>query len=300
MPEETNPTLDAILRKRRRRTILRVGGVGAVLAIGGVLYWRTGGSEPDASQPTPQTPTAAIAPAPAPEVAPAAMPPADPVDPQPSAEARPIPPLRESDGFVRESAAGLSSRPEWTTWIATDELIRRFVAAVDAVGQGESPAEQAPPSMRPARRFEIASSGALEVASAASFARYDGLTAVLTSLDTRGLVAARGELAPLLEEAHRDLGHGDRTFEAALRDAIFALLSTPSIVGQPPLERLTLGYGYVDPELEQLSAAKKQLLRFGPENVLRLQEKIREVAIALGIPAAELPPTPRYAVPAVP
>jgi len=295
MSEQTNPTLDSILQKRRRRTILRVVGAGAALAIGGLLYWLYGRGEHAEPPPPPEPASAEVVPGPAPVVAPAAE--SAPVaESESAADARPLPPLPASDAFVREGVARLSSRPEWVAWLASEELIRRFVAAVDSVAQGESPVEQAPAAMRLQGRFEVAPSGAIEVASPSSFARYGGLTEVLVGVDTQGLVQARRELGPLLEEAYHDLGHPNRTFDAALRDAIFRLLSTPTVVGEPPLERLTLGFGYVDPALEDLSAAQKQLLRFGPENAARIQQKVREVAVALGIPESELPRTPRYEV----
>ena len=50
-----------------------------------------------------------------------------------------------------------------------------------------------------------------------------------------------------------------------------------------------IGYAYVDPRLESLSAAQKQLLRMGPENVRTIQAKLREIALALGIPDSRLP-----------
>lgn len=300
-PDETNRTLDAILARRRRKAILQVVGFGAVIAIGGALYWIFGRSEPVEPLPATPMPTAEVAPPASAPVAPETAAPAPPIDPMPDADARPLPPLQESDAFVRGEAARWSSRPEWTTWLATDELIRRGVASVDAIAQGESPAEQAPASMRFKQRFEVVSPSpeASPVASPASFARYDLLTNVLTSLDATALARARRTLGPLLDAAYHDLGHSNRTFDQALRDAIFALLMAPDVVGQPPLEPLTLGYAYVDPDLEELSDAKKQLLRFGPANVARLQQKIREVAVALGIPAEELPRTPRHEVRAV-
>ena len=42
--------------------------------------------------------------------------------------------------------------------------------------------------------------------------------------------------------------------------------------------------------LESLTNAQKQLLRMGPRNVKLIQAKLREVAVALGIPASRLPP----------
>ena len=44
------------------------------------------------------------------------------------------------------------------------------------------------------------------------------------------------------------------------------------------------------PQLQELSAAQKQLLRMGPQNVRTVQSKLREIATALGIPASRLPP----------
>lgn len=297
-PETTNRTLDEILAKRRRRSLVRAGGAGAVLAITGALYWAYGRSEPVAPVPTTGEPTPAVAPTPAEELAPEATPSVVPIDSPPLADTRPLPPLQESDDFVRSTVAPWSSRPEWTAWLATDELIRRAVAVVDAIARGESPADQAPAAMRFKQRFEVVSrsSEAKPVASPASFARYDVLTNVLTSLDAATLAETRRALAPLLDAAYHDLGHPNRTLDQALRAAIFSILSTPDVVGEPPLEPHTLGHGYADPALEDLSDAQKQILRFGPANVARLQQKLREIAVALGIPAEELPRTPRYEV----
>ena len=45
----------------------------------------------------------------------------------------------------------------------------------------------------------------------------------------------------------------------------------------------------VDTELEGLSQAQKHLLRMGPENILRINSKLRELAQALDIPSRKLP-----------
>jgi hypothetical protein len=44
-------------------------------------------------------------------------------------------------------------------------------------------------------------------------------------------------------------------------------------------------YSYAKPALENLSPAQKQLLRMGPDNVKRVQIKLRELRDALGDPA---------------
>jgi len=50
-----------------------------------------------------------------------------------------------------------------------------------------------------------------------------------------------------------------------------------------------IGYGFADLDLEALTAAQKQLLRMGPRNVRIIQSSLRQIALALGIPAERLP-----------
>lgn len=290
MTDAPNPTLDAILeRRRRKRTLLALLGVGVALAGAGGFFWLRGAGE-DASSISPPTPAPAAI---APDTKPAAPAPApeavlEPTPPMPPTQ--PLPPLEKSDSRVRELAARWSSRPELLTWLASDELIRRVVAAVDATARGESPTDQAPASMRLKGRFEVVESGAAWGAAPGAYARYDLLTEIVSGLDSEALVLAYRELSPLFDEAHRALGSPIGSFDGALRQAIQELLSTPKIAGQPLLEPLLPGHGYVDPELEGLSAVQKQLLRFGPTNAPRIQQKVREIALRLGIPESQLPP----------
>jgi len=47
------------------------------------------------------------------------------------------------------------------------------------------------------------------------------------------------------------------------------------------LTRLSVAYGFADARLQRLEPAQKQLLRMGPENVKRVQAKLRELVAAL-------------------
>ncbi len=304
MSEDPGSTLDSILRKRRRRTLLRAlaAGLAIALAAAGVFYWLRGAEPPGEASAPPSQPLGErvaepAAPAPGADPALAA---AEPGDSSAAEVVRPLPPLGESDPIVREIAGRLSSRPELPVWLASDELIRRVVAAVDAIAQAKSPVDQAPTSMRPRGKFEVVASEAGLVAAPSAHARYDLLTEVVAGLDGEGLVRAYHELEPLVEEAYRDLGHPSGSFAAALRAAIFELLAAPTLIGQPTLVPLEPGHGYADPALEELSAAQKQLLRFGPANTARIQHALQELAGRLGIPESELPRSPIYAAPASP
>jgi hypothetical protein len=54
----------------------------------------------------------------------------------------PVPPLDQSDEFVRALVRQLSSRPELVAWMAGPNLARTLVAAVDKIAIGSRPARE--------------------------------------------------------------------------------------------------------------------------------------------------------------
>ena len=82
------------------------------------------------------------------------------------------------------------------------------------------------------------------------------------------------------------------SFDQTLERAIVRLLETP--VPDGPVRLVpsgAAGYMYANPSLEGLSAAQKQLLRTGPRNARVIQDALRAIALALGIPESRLPPS---------
>jgi len=225
-------------------------------------------------------------PAPAPPPLPAAEFPAPPPSRQPVAETRQpaieLPPLNASDGVVARLVGELSSHPRLAAWLANDDLIRRFVATVANVADGASPKVHLP-FLRPAEAFAVRGSADRRTVDPDTWRRYDTLVEVFTSLDTEGSARLYRQLSPLFEAAWQDLGAPDGSVDEALARAIGRLLAVPVLDGAPRLEPRGITWAYADPELEALSPAAKQLLRMGPENVHRVQAKLRELAGALGI-----------------
>jgi len=200
------------------------------------------------------------------------------------AEAGPVsinlPPLDESDGLVRIMAQELSANPRLAATLATDELIRKFVAAVVNIGAGETPAAHLG-VLAPEGEFHAVTKAGQLVVDPASYRRYDGLTEVFVSLNTAGTVQLYYQLKPLLDVAYRDLGYPDGDFHESLLVAIDELIATPLIEGDIEVESGVLSYRYRDPDIESLSDVDKHLLRMGPENVGAIQAKLRELSVAL-------------------
>ena len=207
----------------------------------------------------------------------------------PAATAPPLelPALDASDAAVRELVALLSSSPRLATWLANDELVRRFTVAVVNLAEGSSPSRHVP-FMGPASEFEGYSADDRMLVDPHSFARYDPIAEVFEAVDTEGAVQLYRNLYPLMDEAYRDLGYPSGGFDEALLRAFRELLATPVPAGEIELVPKVASFEYADVGLESLSAACKQLLRMGPRNTVRIQAKLRELGGALGYSEADL------------
>ncbi len=195
----------------------------------------------------------------------------------------PLPPLDGSDAFVRDLLARLSERPELAAWLAPDHLVRRFVATVDNIADGVSPAPHLA-HLRPQEGFTARNAEGRWVADTKGHRRYEALTSTFVDLDSEQTANLYRALRSLCDEAYRELGYPGRTFDQTLAAAIDRLLAVALPDRPPELVAQATVFVYADPTLEQLPAAEKQLLRLGPANARRVQAKLRELAQALGLP----------------
>ncbi len=231
------------------------------------------------------------APAPAAEAPAAIAEPAPP--PQPlGAEPYPVkvPPLDLSDAIVRELLQKLSSHPRVVAWLATDGLVRNFASTVLNIAEGRVPATGLS-ALRPAMPIRIVSRDGAQFVDPRSFQRYDAVADAIRSVSPADAARLFATLKPRLEEAHRELGVPETSFEATLERAIVLLLQTPPSGEQVSVQPMSTGIGYAfsDARLEALTAAQRQLLRMGPRNVRIVQDSLRQMALAVGISASRLP-----------
>jgi hypothetical protein len=189
--------------------------------------------------------------------------------------------LATSDAAVREVVKSASSHPQLAKWLVNEDLVRRFVASVDNVAEGRSPRQQLE-FMQPTTPFRILDRRGTSYMNPASYHRYDLAAEVLESLDVAGTVALYRELRPLIDEAYREISPPGSQFDDRLLEAIDHLLAVEVPSGDVELEERTVAtYAYADERLESLSDAQRHLLRMGPDNVRRVQAKLREIRDAV-------------------
>lgn len=231
-----------------------------------------------------RTPTEPIAEAPVPAAAPA--PPPEPLGTDP--DEVDVPPLAESDPLVRELVTRLSSHPRVAAWLATDGLIRNFTLVVTNIAEGTSPAGRLKP-LQPSGKLAVLERDGGMFLDPRSYERYSSVASAIEAIDPQGAARLYATLKPRIEEAHRELGTPEPSFDRTLERAIVRLLSTP-VPGEPvAVEPRGIGYGFADERVEGLTAAQKHLLRMGPQNARRVQRSLRAIALELGIHPERLP-----------
>jgi len=201
--------------------------------------------------------------------------------------------LNDSDGLMRQIVPELSSHPRLADWLKTKDLIRKFVAAVDNIAEGQSPRSHVD-FFAPARAFKIRNADGRTYIDPSSFDRYNPASDVFISLDARACARFYRAIKPLVQEAYRDLGYPNEDFDNTLWRAIVELLSVPVVEGPIAVESKVSSFVMIDAALEGLSPAQKHLLRMGSENVQVIQAKLRDLAPALGFPENLLPKPRTY------
>jgi hypothetical protein len=198
-----------------------------------------------------------------------------------------LPPLDGSDALVRTLVRALSENPAVTAWLTTDDLIRNFTIVVANIADGGTPVKQLK-VLRPSSAFSVVERDGQPYVDPRSYARYAVIADAIASLDPVAAARLYATLKPRIEEAHRELGSADLSFDRTLERAIGVLLATPMLDGPVRLAPKGIGYAYADERIERLKAGQKQVLRMGPENARIVLEKLRRIGSTLGIPPEQL------------
>jgi hypothetical protein len=107
--------------------------------------------------------------------------------------------------------------------------------------------------------------------------RYKSYVLLSDAVDAQKLVAVYTRFYPLFQQEYVNLGYPQGYFNDRLVEAIDDLLAAPEIPGAIKLVRPKVMYRFADPQLEELSAGQKIMIRMGVENAVRIKARLREV-----------------------
>jgi len=274
---EVSPDDRPLFREQRpsprsgRRWVLLLCAV-LVLLAAGYFIWMSRQTAPPAPVASKQPTPSAAAPA-EPRVE----------HPVAAAPAEPLPALGESDATIGAALAQLFGAGVFQQLFVPEALVRHIVVTVDNLPRHQVAARMLPFKSVPGT-LHTAGDPAAPMLAADNAARYTPYVRALEAVDSKKLAALYTHYYPLFQQSYVEQGYPTRYFNDRLFEVIDHLLATPDIKGPIALAQPKVLYEYSDPELEQLSAGQKAMLRMGPDNEARVKAKLREIRKALQTP----------------
>jgi hypothetical protein len=276
---------------RPDRTIGVVLALAAVLVVGVVATWLW--STRTQPRPTPPPVAAPQAPEPAPAAAAASAPGGQVLYPVPPGDL----PLEAHE--IPAALSGLLGSKAAATFLLADDFPRRLVATVDSLAREHSP-PLAWPLLPTPGRFLVEERPDGPVIAPENAARYTPLVLLAGTIDVPAAAALYRRMYPLLQQAYRALGFGERHLNDRVVEVIDVLLATPDapesprvqllpVRGPVPSQQPWLRWQFADPALESLAAGQKILVRVGPVNQRRLKAKLAEMREELVAPSSAAP-----------
>ncbi|QKX17158.1 DUF3014 domain-containing protein [Microbulbifer sp. YPW1] len=233
------------------------------------------------TEPAPETPSVDLDKPEDEPVIPPAPEPAEPEDPP-----RQLPALNDSDAEARKDIISLSSDGALANWIVPDEVVRKWVAAVNTATKGDLMHKNRPfnnlKDSLVVKDLETRDDGQkIYVLSQENYQRYEQPVRLFAMVDTDTAVNLYQFWYPRLKQAYGELGLKNKNFHAAVLAAIDQALAAPEVEGPIKLVRPTVYYKFEDEKLEKLPGLHKLMIRIGPDNAARVKEKLRELKAAL-------------------
>ena len=212
----------------------------------------------------------------------------------PVLEELPLPALADSDGYARETLSEVVGEASASQYFATDGLVARVVATIDAMSSRKVPGNiqvvtgpegeyTALPDPAPAMKIldEVGDPIPQYHSDPVNAERYRPYVEMLEAVDAAEFASIYERNAPLFGHAWRQLGYTDKAFDQRLVEVIDELLATPDVSEPYQLIKHEAYYVFADENLERLSAGQKILLRMGADNAARVKDKLREIRQAL-------------------
>ena len=192
-----------------------------------------------------------------------------------------LPLLDDSDQLIRDGAVSLTRHEGVNAWLSPNELVRKIVTFTDSVANGNIAREPLGVLM-PKGKFLVKqiNDKVLEI-EPKSYERYDVVTNILVSIDTKRAVEFYILLRPLFQQAYDELGYPEGKFEDVIFKSIGRLLETPAIDEPIRVIQPVVMFEYEDVRLEMLSPVQKQMIRMGPKNTRAIKRKLSEIAAEL-------------------
>ena len=183
--------------------------------------------------------------------------------------------LHNSDSLATQAIVEMAL--ELGPWIATDEIVRKWVLAIDNLSKGKLVSKYQPWAYS-MERFSVGDTKMK--LNPSNYQRAEPMLNAALAIPPEKLIRYYHNWLPLFEQAYDELGNTD-TFSDRLPELLERINLVKALEITPQLERKSVMYTYTDRTLEDASDLEKLMWRLGPDNSLRVQEYARQLQAIL-------------------
>jgi len=190
-----------------------------------------------------------------------------------------LPTLEQSDEFFRQQVATVSFK--LSDWFGVSSAIKKYLVIVNDLSQNQ---------LLFKHRLFLKAPGKIVVGedklglylSKDSYHRYDSLADAMVSIDVDKGLQLYLTVKPLLEQVYKDFAYPEGyQLQDVFLKAAASVIKAPVIDGRIALLPYSVRYKFADHKLETLTDVEKLMIRMGPENTLKIQNKLRQLVQAL-------------------
>jgi hypothetical protein len=183
-----------------------------------------------------------------------------------------LPALHESDQLLLTDVIPNNGK---TLFIKTD-IINNVVVFIDNFARGHL-ASNFSPLTTPVESFTVIKQHGNLIIDDSSYHRYDSYANAIDAFDVHTFIDNYVYLTPLIDQAYQEVGYPKGTFTDTFEKAINIVLDTPILNYDIELTSPSAMYEFKDENLESLPNTQKLMLRMGPDNLQKIQNKLSDV-----------------------
>ena len=188
--------------------------------------------------------------------------------------------LDVSDQAIKQALITTLRSPVLSTLIVNESIIANMVATVVNTADGKLP-ENVSMLTATKNKFSVFTKGDNQFITPESFTRYNVYAQTFAAIETDSLLRLLNDYNDEITTQFAQITLPNSDFNLTLINAINELLDTPTVSLPIAVESDSVMYRFVNPQLEALSPAQKQLVRMGPDNMRLVKRKLRELRDAL-------------------
>lgn len=190
-----------------------------------------------------------------------------------------LPALEQSDDIFRRELSLVSTN--LSNWFGVTGAIKKYMIIINDLSQNQILFKH---------RIFLKTPGKIVVGedkqglylSEDSYQRYNILVNAIMAIDAEKGLQLYLAFKPLFEQVYKEFAYpSNYQLQDLFLKAAANVIEAPVINGRIALVQHSVRYKYADKKLEALSDVDKQMIRMGPENTKKIQDKLRELVQVL-------------------